>query len=228
MAGTKTKVPFENVGELLDQLGGISPRRICLNPPPGTATERDLIRKRGRPRKLYELVHGTLVEKPMGSPEAFLAAELIRILGRHLDQADVGFLYAPDALIEVMPKLVRGPDVSFVSWQQLPERTVPTEPISGYVPELAVEILSPSNTRGEMKVKLKEYFLGGVKLVWIIDPKTQTAEAYTAPDAKTAIPADGTLEGGDVLPGFRLPLAKLFEKFAPAAKPKPGRKAKKK
>jgi len=63
--------------------------------------------------------------------------------------------------------------------------------------------------------------------VWIIDPETRTAEAYTAPDQKTAIPANGALDGGDVLPGFRLPLAKLFEKFpVPAAKRPKGKKKK--
>ena len=63
----KVKLPFEDLGELLERLGGISPGRICLDPFPGTATKRDLLRKHGRPRKLYELVEGTLVEKPMGA-----------------------------------------------------------------------------------------------------------------------------------------------------------------
>jgi Uma2 family endonuclease len=211
----------------LERLGNIPAKRICLNPPPGTATEEDLIRKHGRPRKLYELVEGTLVEKPMGSPEAFLAAELIHILRTYLDRSDAGFLYAPDALIEVMPKLVRGPDVSFVSWKQRPERSVPTEPVSDLVPDLAVEILSPINTRREMQIKLKEYFLGGVQLVWLIDPRTRTADVYTAPDEKTAIPANGTIDGGKVLPGFRLLLARLFEKFAQPPSKKPTKRNKK-
>ena len=117
MGATRTRMRFEDVGELLKRLGDIPARRICLNPPPGTATEADLLRMHGRPRKLYELVEGTLVEKPMGSPEAFLAAELIHVLRTYLDRTDSGFLYASDALIEVMPKLIRGPDVSFVSWK---------------------------------------------------------------------------------------------------------------
>jgi len=83
-----------------------------------------------------------------------------------------------------------------------------------------VEILSPSNTRKEMARKLGEYFEAGVLLVWVIDPAKRTAEAYTNPDAKTAV---DVLDGGDVLPGFRLPLAKLFEKLAPG---KPARKKK--
>jgi Uma2 family endonuclease len=226
MAGTTSKVLFEDVGELLARLGHIPARRICLHPAPGTATEQDLLRKHGRPRKLFELIDGTLVEKPMGSRESHLASRLIGRLEIHLDDHDVGFLYAPDALIEVLPKLVRGPDVSFMAWRKGSARAVPQEQISTQVPDLAVEILSPSNTRKEMQIKLKEYFLGGVKLVWIIDPKTRTAAAHTAPDVKVDVSASGTLDGGTVLPGFRLPLAKLFEKFPapPAPKKKPSKR----
>jgi Uma2 family endonuclease len=222
-----TKITFEDMGELLDRLGNISPKRICLKPPPGTATERDLIRKHGARRKLYELVDGTLVEKGMGHKESVLAMELGYLIRDFLQRHDLGYCSGADDLVRVMPNLVRGPDVSFVSWTTRPEKAVPQEQISKRVPDLAVEILSPGNTRREMEIKLKEYFLGGVALVWIIDPKTRTAEAYTAPDAKTAIPADGTLDGGTVLPGFRLPLTKLFEKFPAPAVKKPTKRKKK-
>lgn len=227
MPGAKSKAKYEDVGELLERLGGISPNRLCMDPPPGTATEYDLLRKHGRPRKLYELIDGTLVEKPMGSPESHVATRLIGRLEVFLDDNDIGFLYGPDALIEIMPKLVRGPDVSFVSWKQRPERTVPREPVSTLIPELAIEVLSSSNTRREMQVKLKEYFLGGVRLVWIIDPEDGTAEVYTAPDKSTLVPADGTLDGADVLPGFRLALTTLFSKMPASAAKKAGKRKKK-
>jgi Uma2 family endonuclease len=216
------------MGELLRRLGNIPAKRVCMDPLPGTATEEDLLRKHGRPRKLYELVDGTLVEKVMGHPESFLAAELCRWIGNLVAELDLGYCTTADDLVRVLPGLVRGPDLTFVSWKTRPERTIPDEQISTQVPDLAVEILSPGNTRKEMRIKLKEYFLGGVKLVWIIDPKTRTAEAYTAPDAKTDIPADGTLDGGDVLPGFRLPLTQLFARFAAEpAKKAPARRKKK-
>ncbi|MCI0701648.1 MAG: hypothetical protein L0241_11250, partial [Planctomycetia bacterium] len=69
MSGMNTQVQYEDLGELLKRLGNISPKRICMNPPPGTATERDLIRMHGARRKLYELIDGTLVEKGMGHKE---------------------------------------------------------------------------------------------------------------------------------------------------------------
>jgi Uma2 family endonuclease len=172
------------------------------------------------------LIDGTLVEKGMGHKEAAVGWELGALLWAFLQEHDLGYCTGADDLVRVMPKLVRGPDVAFVSWVTRPERVVPQEQISSKVPDLAVEVLSPSNTRKEMQIKLKEYFMGGVKLVWIIDPEKRTAEAYTAPDKMTPIPADGTLDGGEVLPGFTLPLARLFAKFGPPAK-KPARRKKK-
>ena len=73
-----------------------------------------------------------------------------------------------------------------------------------------MEVLSEGNTDDEMDRKLKEYFKAGTQLVWHIDPETRTAKAFTAPTAWTDIDTDGSLTGGDVLPGFELPLAKLF------------------
>jgi Uma2 family endonuclease len=175
------------------------------------------------------LVDGTLVAKCLGHSESALTFELGRHLANFVSEHDLGYCTTADELVRVNAKRVRGPDLTFVSWKSRPERTIPQEQISKQVPDLAVEVLSPGNTRKEMRIKLKEYFGGGVKLVWIIDPKTLTAEASTGPDAKTAIPADGTLDGGDVLPGFRLPLATLFARFpAPTAKKPTTKKRKKK
>ncbi len=223
----KVKLPFEDLGELLERLGDIPPSRICLDPFPGTATKRDLLRKHGRPRKLYELVEGTLVEKPMGHIESIVAAKLVVRLGSFIELHQLGYFSGADDLIELMPKLVRGPDVSFTSWTQRPDRTADTDAISKVIPSLVIEVLSETNSRGEMAAKRKDYFFAGVRLVWEIDPRKRTANAYTAPDAVTAIPADGAIDGGDVLPGFTLPLATLFVDLpAPVAK-KPTKRKKK-
>jgi Uma2 family endonuclease len=73
-----------------------------------------------------------------------------------------------------------------------------------------VEVLSKGNTRQEMARKLKEYFLAGVLLVWYVDPKRRTVTVYTAPDQSVVRSEEETLDGGDVIPGFKLPLRKLF------------------
>src|ERR1700681_1001055 len=75
---------FEMMNDLLARLGGISPARICLNPPPGKATEKDLIRLHKKHGRIFELVEGTLVEKPVGIGEAFIAANIVGYLFMYL------------------------------------------------------------------------------------------------------------------------------------------------
>jgi Uma2 family endonuclease len=204
---------FETVAELLQQLGDIAPQRIRLQPPPGKATERDLIALHNRTDRLFELVDGVLVEKIMGFPESTLACDLIKILGIFLDQNDLGFLVGEAGTVRLMPGLVRIPDVAFVSWKQLPNKQRPTEPIPNLVPALAIEILSAGNTEKEMKRKLKEYFLAGVQVVWFIDPRDRTVAVYTAPDQWVVLTEQQTLDGGTVLPGLKLPVQAVFAKM---------------
>ena len=214
MPRTKPAPPrFRNLGELLESLGGISPDRVCIDPPPGRATKKDLLLACTRMDRLYELVEGTLVEKAMGHPESYLALELGRVLANFVIEHDLGFCTGADDLIELSPNLVRGPDLAFTSWTKRPQKTIDGDAITRVIPDLAVEILSPSNTRGEIERKLKEYFLAGVQLVWVVDYLKQSADVYTAPDRKTTLDEAGTLDGGDVLPGLRIPLAKLFERL---------------
>lgn len=209
-----------SVGQLLDLLGGISPDRVRLTPVPGTATKRDVIRIPDSRGRHHELIDGTLVEKAMGAPEGFLVLELSHALQSFLDTHDLGFLYAPDALIEILPNQVRSPDLCFVSWKQRPEKTVPTDPISDLIPELVVEILSPSNTARELRRKVGEYLKAGVKIVWVIDPSSRTAVQHSAHGKSVDLSSQGVLSAPSVLPGFRFPLSRLFARLAPARRRK--------
>ena len=83
-----------------------------------------------------------------------------------------------------------------------PNRELPDDPILDAMPDLAVEVISKGNTPREMDLKLKDYFQAGVRLVWFIYPKTQTALVYTSPTRQEGIGLDGALDGGKVLPGF--------------------------
>lgn len=210
MARSAVEVSLETVDDLLERLGGIAPGRVLLRPQPGQATEADLLRVLRKTDRLFELVDGTLVEKVMGYGEGGLAMDLVRLLGKFLDQHDLGDLVGPDATMRLMPHLVRIPDVSFISWDKLPGRQRPREAVPDLVPDLAVEVLSEGNTPAEMRRKLKEYFLAGVRLVWFIDPDRRTAEVFTSPDAGTVFTEEQTLDGGDVLPGLRLPVRDVF------------------
>ena len=226
----KPKVPrFETLADLLANLGGISPQRVRANPSPGTATEMDLIKANDHTGRLFELVDGALVEKVVGYPEAALALELAWFLREYLGKNDLGLLAGSDGSLRLLPGLVRLPDISFISWKQLPKREIPHEAIPGLAPDLAVEVLSQGNTRKEMARKLREYFLSGTRLVWYVDLKRRTVQAFTAPDEFVILTEDQTLEGGEVLPGFALSLRQLFSRVpqgAPKRNPQRSRKPK--
>lgn len=214
MATRAKSPPIDNVAELVKRLGGIPLKRICMQPPPGTATEKDLIAALEAPRKrICELVDGVLVEKAVGTREGLIAAIIIQLMWNHVEREDLGVVIAGDGPFRLWLGLVRVPDVSFISWGRIPGGEFPDTPIARLIPNLAVEVRSKSNTRKEMERKLKEYFHAGVMRVWLIDPKTETAEIFSSPTDKKKIGKDEGLEGEDILPGFRLPLKKLFSRF---------------
>src|SRR5436190_1852374 len=163
-------VTFENAAELVRRLGYIPLKRIRFTPPPGTATERDLLAVLRRSGRLCELVDGTLVEKPIGLPESMLALYIGRKIGNFAEEHDLGIPAGEAGTVRLLKGLVRIPDVAFFSWDKLPGRVLPSKPIPDLAPDLAVEVLSEGNTPAEMHRKLREYFLAGVRLVWMIDP----------------------------------------------------------
>ncbi len=113
-------------------------------------------------------------------------------------------------MVRVEPGQVRLPDVSFLPWEWFPDRKLPPGSILDLTPLFAVEILSPSNTLKEMKRKRREYFAGGARLVWQVDPEEQTVEVFTAPEESTVVTAEQTLDASPVLPGFTVSIAQWF------------------
>jgi len=199
-----------SVADLQSHLGGIPLDRIRIVPPPGTATVEDAVKSESGGRMVCELIDGTLVEKTMGFMESRVAIAAAYLIESYLDDNPLGIVAGPDGMLRIFPDQVRIPDVSFIRWEQFPEGKLTSEPAPAIAPDLAIEILSKGNTQAEMDRKLRDYFAAGVRLVWYIDPPTRTARAYTAVDQMTEIGRDGVLSGGDVLPGFELPLADLF------------------
>jgi Uma2 family endonuclease len=105
---------------------------------------------------------------------------------------------------------VRFPDVSFISWEQIGGDVFPEHAIARLYPDLAVEVTSKGNTKKEIARKLREYFAAGTRLAWVINPRTKTADVYTSPTDFKRLGKGQALDGGDVLPGFRLSLAQVF------------------
>jgi Uma2 family endonuclease len=208
-------ITFEHVWE---RVGRVPLHRIRMKPPPGYATEQDVIRIQDREDISCELIDGVLVEKVMGVPESALAFQLGRFVGTFVADNDRGFITAPDGTFRLMPGLVRIPDLAFVAWEQLPRKYYPSEPVPDLAPRLAVEVLSAGNTKAEMDRKLRDYFLAGVVLVWFVDPDKRSGRVYTAPDETRELSERDTLDGGAVLPGFVLPLVELFRFVEPKAR----------
>jgi Uma2 family endonuclease len=204
--------PEWTLAELCRQLGDVPLERIRAYPPLGTATDDDVLQSKSRYGAICELIDGVLVEKTMGYYESFVAVAIIRILGDFVEKHGLGIVLGEGGTLRVLPRQVRIPDVSFISWDKFPGRKLPAEPIPAVAPDLAIEVLSPGNTPGEMRRKLRDYFAAGVRLVWYIDPRTRTAQSYVSPEDVTEISSGGVLSGGDVLPGFELRLADVLGK----------------
>jgi Uma2 family endonuclease len=129
-----------------------------------------------------------------------------------LQRHDLGIVLGADGMLQLLHDQVRIPDVSFLSWVHFPDRELPSEPIPRLVPDLAVEVLSASNTAQEMNRKLREYFAAGTQLVWYVDPEAQGITVYTAPEQWIELGIEDVLDGGNVLPGFQLSIRELFDR----------------
>ena len=128
-------------------------------------------------------------------------------------------------MLRLAPGLVRLPDVCYTPWADR-ERATPGSVCQDIAPSLVVEVLSSSNTKGDMAAKLEQYSTAGVKLVWYIDPVRKEVDVYPGGRAKSkkTFTLTDTLSGGKVLPGFTLPVARIFEVSGPRP-PKPKKKA---
>jgi Uma2 family endonuclease len=210
MSTATEKATTRSLGEILKDLGGITPRRVRFKNPLGQASEDDLIEFNARKETICELVDGLLVEKAMGFNESDLALVLAGYLRAFIIPRNLGLVTGADGMMRLFPGLVRVPDLAFTSWDRIPGRRRPKGAVAGFAPDLAIEVLSRSNTKAEMARKRREYFQAGVRLVWEVDPRARTVTVFDAPERSTLLDATQTLDGQAILPGFVLPLADLF------------------
>jgi len=197
--------------DLVERFGAIPLSRIRNDPPPGTAREDDVVEIHDREDRLCELVDGVLVEKTVGTYESYLAVLLVRMIGNFVDQNNLGIVLGADGMMRLAPGLVRIPDASFISWDRLPDGKIPREALWNLAPNLAVEVISKGNTVEEMQRKLQDYFAAGVQLVWYVYPATRQVHVFrSVGEGPVELSEPETLGGGDLLPGFSLPLERLF------------------
>jgi Uma2 family endonuclease len=201
---------IKTMADLQNRLGDIPLDRIRFRPFAGTASVQDVIEIQEKEGRLCELVEGVLVEKTVGLKESRLAVFLGGLLNVFVIPRNLGIVTGPDGTLELMSGLVRIPDVAFTNWDRFPGRRHPSTPVPLLAPNLAVEVLSRSNTPREMAIKRREYFAAGVELVWEIDPEARKVEVFTSPTNATVLGPSDTLDGGAILPGFTLPCRELF------------------
>jgi Uma2 family endonuclease len=173
-----------------------------------TAEELERMGERGH---LFELVRGELVPvNPPGGEHGALAVAIAAELWAFVRERGLGRVYTESGFVLSRgPDTVRGPDVSFVSR----EREATAGLRRGFLqaaPDLAVEIWSPDNSMPGLTRKALEYLAAGTRRVWLIDPRRRVVEVRLPDQTVTTLSTGDTIPGGEVLPGFALPLARLF------------------
>lgn len=161
----------------------------------------------------YELVEGELQMMSPASPtQGRYAALIVAALVDFVEERDLGEVYVaePGFALEPDPKgTVRAPDVAFVAKERIP----PPEQARGFwplAPDLAVEIISPFETAYGVETKVAEYLRAGVRLVWLVYSETQVVVEFAASRQVRRLTKGDALDGGAVIPGFTMPLARLF------------------
>lgn len=199
------------LAELATRFGPMPAWRILSDPPPGEASEDDVIRLHAENKQLCELVDSVLVRKTMGAYESAVGVILATYLLQFVKPRKLGIVLGEAGMLQLWPGRIRIPDVCFISKDQLPDGQLPRRPaIPDLYPDLAVEVLSESNTTAEMTEKLHDYFQAGTRLVWYIDPSKRQAEVYTSIEEKSMVMETGSLTGEPVLPGLTIPLAEVL------------------
>lgn len=175
----------------------------------GLLTARDLWHM-PRGRRRYELVRGWLVEMtPVGPRHGQIASRIDTLLRQFAEAHELGETMVETGFcLECRPDTVRAPDVSFLSTERLP-----SEDHEGFVPgvpDLAVEIISPSERDFDVQAKVMDYLTHGTRLVWVVRPDQRTVTVYRPDGTAQVLRETATLDGEDVVPGFAPSVSKLF------------------
>jgi Uma2 family endonuclease len=160
----------------------------------------------------YELVKGELRRMPpAGHEHGDIAMNIGAPLHQHVKKNKLGKVYAAETgfVLETGPDTMRAPDAAFVRRERV-EQINRTKGYFPGVPDLAVEVVSPGDTVSEVEGKVEEWLKFGVRLVWIVSPKLRTITAYRSLTDVATLTEKDTLDGGDIVPGFQIPVAEIF------------------
>ena len=165
-----------------------------------------------RDGRRYELLRGVLVEKmPTGDPHRITVSRIDYALTDYAEKNDYGSAGAgePGYLLDRDPDTVRAPDVVWIAPGRIPAGTQGYPELS---PDLAVEVKSPGNSYPELAAKAAMWLSYGSRQVWVADPERATITVYRPYQEPLTLTEDDILEGGDLLPGFAVPVWRLFRR----------------
>jgi len=161
---------------------------------------------------LYEVVDGHIVEKRMSAYSMWIASFLFEILAPFVRQRRLGTLYSEGVFV-LRPGLKRRPDVAFLSVSKWPIGDAPNHDGDWeIIPDLAVEVISPSNLFSEVVEKLREYFAAGVTEVWVVVPESRIVQIHRGLDDIRTIEVDGEISS-DLIPGWSMTVSELMPKI---------------
>jgi Uma2 family endonuclease len=159
-----------------------------------------------------ELIAGELKETtPSGHEHGYIAMNFSGPLHRFVKEKDLGAVFAAETgfLLATDPDTVRAPDIAFVSLERLLSVPKASDYFPG-APDLAVEVISPSDTYSEVEEKVEAWLHGGCRMVVVVNPRNRTLKVYRTQTDLAILSVDDSFEGGDLLPGFQLPVSRIF------------------
>jgi Uma2 family endonuclease len=163
---------------------------------------------------LHEVVKGELITSPKNNfQHGNIASRLFLALGNHAQEQRLGVVLDSSTGFWMQNRNCRAPDISFIGRLRLAGWKPSSRSFFEGGPDLAVEILSPNNTRREIDDRLNDFFASGSQIAWVIDPAIESVEVCHSPTQRKLIGSGGFLEGENILPGFRYPIADLFKEW---------------
>ena len=156
----------------------------------------------------YEYAKGELIPMaPTSIEHGEISINVIRYLDRHVYEKGLGKLYTADTTFQVGERLMK-PDVAFIATARLGADRKKGSPIP---PDLAIEVISPSDVHSRIVQKAFDYLAAGTRLVWVLDPIAKAVTVYRSKSDIELLTHEATLTGEDVVPGFTCPVENLFE-----------------
>jgi len=157
----------------------------------------------------FELVKGVPVEMPpIGFEHGNCATLLVEFLAPYVRQHDLGSVIVETGY-RLAPDTLRGPDVSFIAREREAQITDRTKFVS-FAPDLAIEVVSPDESAATVHDKIDDYIRAGVRLIWVIYPSRQQIVVHHPDRTAQILTAEDTLTGGEVIPGFAIPVKAVF------------------